>query len=58
FQLQCLVSLLASRHVVVKAATGAGKTIAMMLSLFLSPNKMAITVTPLELLQKDHVSLM
>ncbi|OJA12495.1 hypothetical protein AZE42_13554 [Rhizopogon vesiculosus] len=28
----------------------------MMLPLFLSPNKMAITVTPLKLLQKDHVN--
>ncbi|OAX38544.1 P-loop containing nucleoside triphosphate hydrolase protein [Rhizopogon vinicolor AM-OR11-026] len=53
-QPKCLISSLASRHVVVKAATGAGKTLAMMLPLFLSPNKMAITVTPLKLLQKDH----
>src|SRR5947209_5173827 len=36
FQLKCLVSLLSSRHVVVKSATGAGKTLAMMLPLFLS----------------------
>jgi hypothetical protein len=49
--------LLASRHVVVKAATDAGKTLAIMLLLFLSPNKMVITVTQLKLLQKDHVRL-
>jgi superfamily II DNA/RNA helicase len=54
FQLKCLVSLLASRHVVVRAATGAGKTLATMLPLLLSPDKMAITVTPLKLLQKDR----
>jgi hypothetical protein len=36
FQLKCLISLLVSRHVVVKAATGAGKTLAIMLPLFLS----------------------
>jgi hypothetical protein len=30
----------------------------MMLPLLLSPDKMAITVTPLKLLQKDHVRLM
>ncbi|KAG2155014.1 uncharacterized protein EDB93DRAFT_1043687, partial [Suillus bovinus] len=57
FQLKCLVSLLASRHVVVRAATGAGKTLAMiLLPLLLSPDKIAITVTPLKLLQKDHVN--
>ncbi|KAG1756150.1 hypothetical protein EDD22DRAFT_827858 [Suillus occidentalis] len=56
FQLKCLMSLLASRHVVVRAATGAGKTLAMILPLLLSPNKIAITVTPLKLLQKDHVN--
>ncbi|KAG1759353.1 hypothetical protein EDD22DRAFT_1052066 [Suillus occidentalis] len=44
FQLKCLMSLLASRHVVVRAATGAGKTLAMILPLLLSPNKIAITV--------------
>ncbi|KAG1765364.1 hypothetical protein EDD22DRAFT_968582 [Suillus occidentalis] len=32
FQLKCLMSLLASRHVVVRVATGAGKTLAMILS--------------------------
>jgi hypothetical protein len=53
FQLKCLISLLASRPVVVRAATGAGKTLAMMLPLLLSPDKMASTVTPLKLLQKD-----
>jgi Lhr-like helicase len=57
FQLKCLMSLLASRHVVVWAATGAGETLAMILPLLLSPNKIAITVTPLKLLQKDHVHL-
>ncbi|KAG2155301.1 uncharacterized protein EDB93DRAFT_1264911 [Suillus bovinus] len=56
FQLKCLISLLASRHVVVRAATGAGKTLAMILPLLLSPDKIAITVTPLKLLQKDHVN--
>ncbi|KAG2106209.1 uncharacterized protein F5147DRAFT_535419, partial [Suillus discolor] len=51
FQLKALVSLLAGRHVVLRAATGSGKT-----PLLLSPDKpMAITVTPLKLLQKDHV---
>ncbi|KAG2054205.1 hypothetical protein BDR06DRAFT_1007878 [Suillus hirtellus] len=57
FQLECLISLLASRHVVVRAATGAGKTLAMILPLLLSPDKIAITITPLKLLQKDHVRL-
>ncbi|KAG2065527.1 hypothetical protein BDR04DRAFT_1108374, partial [Suillus decipiens] len=42
-------------HVVLRAATGSGKTLAMILSLLLSPNKIAITVTPLKLLQRDHV---
>ncbi|KAG2073671.1 hypothetical protein BDR04DRAFT_1229901 [Suillus decipiens] len=54
FQLKCLISLLSARHVVLRAATGSGKTLAMILSLLLSPNKIAITVTPLKLLQRDH----
>ncbi|OAX33498.1 hypothetical protein K503DRAFT_700301 [Rhizopogon vinicolor AM-OR11-026] len=57
FQLKCLVSSLAPRHLVVKAATGAGKALAMMFPLFLSPNKMAITVMSLKLLQKDHFGI-
>ncbi|KAG1894283.1 uncharacterized protein F5891DRAFT_928440, partial [Suillus fuscotomentosus] len=55
FQLRCLISLLSARHVVLRAATGSGKTLAMILPLLLSPNKIAITVTPLKLLQRDHV---
>ncbi|KAG2749372.1 hypothetical protein P692DRAFT_20804099 [Suillus brevipes Sb2] len=55
FQLRCLVSLLSARHVVLRAATGSGKTLAIILPLLLSPNKIAITVTPLKLLQRDHV---
>ncbi|KAG2069163.1 hypothetical protein BDR04DRAFT_1102135, partial [Suillus decipiens] len=51
FQLKCLISLLSARHVVLRAATGSGKTLAMILPLLLSPNKIAITVTPLKLLQ-------
>ncbi|KAG2129414.1 uncharacterized protein EDB93DRAFT_1049685, partial [Suillus bovinus] len=51
FQLRCLISLLSARHVVLRAATGSGKTLAMILPLLLSPNKIAITVTPLKLLQ-------
>ncbi|KAG2070535.1 hypothetical protein BDR04DRAFT_1018559, partial [Suillus decipiens] len=37
------------------AAIGSGKILAMILPLLLSPNKIAITVTPLKLLQQDHV---
>ncbi|KAG1781872.1 hypothetical protein EV702DRAFT_1238597 [Suillus placidus] len=55
FQFRCLVSLLSARHVVLRAATGSGKTLAMILPLLLSPDKTAITVTPLKLLQRDHV---
>lgn len=54
FQLKALVSLLAGRNVILRAATGSGKTLCMVLPLLLS-NKMATTVTPLKLLQKDHV---
>ncbi|KAG1898297.1 uncharacterized protein F5891DRAFT_931320, partial [Suillus fuscotomentosus] len=46
FQLKALISLLAGRNVVLRAATGSGKTLCMILPLFLSPDKMAITVTP------------
>ncbi|KAG2065624.1 hypothetical protein BDR04DRAFT_1108150 [Suillus decipiens] len=55
FQLKCLILLLSARHVVLRAATGSGKTLAMILPLLLSPNKIAITVTPLKLLRRDHV---
>ncbi|KAG2066065.1 hypothetical protein BDR04DRAFT_1082358 [Suillus decipiens] len=56
-QLKCLILLLSARHVVLQAVTGSGKTLAMILPLLLSPNKIAITVTPLKLLQQDHSSL-
>src|SRR6267154_5317574 len=55
FQPKCLISLLSARYVVLRAATGSGKTLAMILSLLLFPDKTAITVTPLKLLQRDHV---
>src|SRR6267154_4074252 len=56
FQLRCLIlSLLSARHVVLRAATGSGKTLAMILPLLLSPDKTAITITPLKLLQHDHI---
>ncbi|KAG2065181.1 hypothetical protein BDR04DRAFT_1108910 [Suillus decipiens] len=48
FQLRCLISLLSARHVVLRAATGSGKTLATILPLLLSPDKIAITVTPLK----------
>ncbi|KAG1756204.1 uncharacterized protein EDB91DRAFT_1241303 [Suillus paluster] len=55
FQLRCLISLLSARHVVLRAATGSRKTLTMILPLLLSPDKTAITITPLKLLQHDHV---
>ncbi|KAG2099557.1 uncharacterized protein F5147DRAFT_535357, partial [Suillus discolor] len=55
FQLRCLISLLSARHIVLRAATGSGKTLTMILPLLLSPDKTAITITPLKLLQRDHV---
>ncbi|KAG1758881.1 hypothetical protein EDD22DRAFT_783319 [Suillus occidentalis] len=47
FQFKALISLLAGRNVILRAATGSGKTLCMVLPLLLSSNKMAITVTPL-----------
>ncbi|KAG1854526.1 hypothetical protein F4604DRAFT_1533388, partial [Suillus subluteus] len=48
FQLKTLVSLLAGRNVILRAATGSGKTLCMILPLLLSSNKIAITATPLK----------
>ncbi|KAG1871760.1 hypothetical protein DFJ58DRAFT_722505 [Suillus subalutaceus] len=44
-----------SKHVILRAATGSGKTLCMILPLLLSSKMMAIMVTPLKSLQKDHV---
>ncbi|EIW73765.1 hypothetical protein CONPUDRAFT_160742 [Coniophora puteana RWD-64-598 SS2] len=56
FQLQSTVATLSGQNVVVRAGTGYGKTMAMILPLLLGDqSKIAITISPLKLLQKNHV---
>ncbi|EIW80150.1 P-loop containing nucleoside triphosphate hydrolase protein [Coniophora puteana RWD-64-598 SS2] len=56
FQLQSTVATLSGQNVVVRAGTGYGKTMAMVLPLLLGDqSKIAITISPLKLLQKNHV---
>jgi ATP-dependent DNA helicase RecQ len=54
-QLQCLLALKDGKDVVVRAGTGYGKTIAMILPILLTPGKIAVIVSPLKLLQTSQV---
>ncbi|EIW77908.1 P-loop containing nucleoside triphosphate hydrolase protein [Coniophora puteana RWD-64-598 SS2] len=56
FQLKSALKTLAGENVVVRAGTGYGKTMCMILPLILgNQSKIALTVSPLKLLQKNHV---
>ncbi len=55
FQVQVALDVLAGRNVVVRAGTGYGKTLAMALPMLLQPDKIAVTVSPLVLLQEQQV---
>ena len=55
FQLQAMLAVLEKRDLVVKAGTGYGKTLCMVLPLLVKRDGVAITVTPLKLLQKKLV---
>ena len=55
FQLQSMLSILAKKDLVVRAGTGSGKTFCMLLPLLVNRTKIAITITPLKLLQRKHV---
>ncbi|EIW79388.1 hypothetical protein CONPUDRAFT_156065 [Coniophora puteana RWD-64-598 SS2] len=56
FQLEALVNVLAGKNVIVRAGTGYGKTLAMILPiLFGNSSKIALTISPLKLLQNSHV---
>lgn len=58
FQIECAVALKMGRDVMCTAGCGSGKTLAMALAIMLlERRKLAITVVPLKLLQKNHVSV-
>ncbi|EIW74098.1 P-loop containing nucleoside triphosphate hydrolase protein [Coniophora puteana RWD-64-598 SS2] len=57
FQLRSTLKTLAGENVVIRAGTGYGKTMTMILPLLLNtqPSKIALTISPMKLLQKNHV---
>lgn len=58
FQLRTLLALHSGKDVIVHAGTGYGKTLAMILPMLLDSSKLAVTVSPLKVLHKSHVSLL
>jgi ATP-dependent helicase YprA (DUF1998 family) len=55
FQIQAMLAVLEKKDLVVRAGTGYGKTLCMVLPLLVNREAIAITVTPLKLLQRKHV---
>lgn len=55
FQLDVAEAVYARRDVIVQAATGMGKTLAMVLPLFAFPNKFIIIASPLNILEQGMV---
>ena len=58
WQLDVAEAILLGLDCVVIAGTGSGKTIPFMLPLLLYPNKMALIISPLKVLQRDQVCLL
>lgn len=56
FQMRAALEILRGKNIVVRAGTGAGKTIAMALPMLLRPEWTFVTITPLMALQDQHVS--
>ena len=54
-QLLCLLALKKGKDVVIRAGTGYGKTLAMILPILLTPGKVPIIISPLKLLQVSQV---
>lgn len=57
FQIQAMLAVLGGRDLIVRAGTGYGKTLCMVLPLLVTDTKLAVTITPLKLLQKNHVAV-
>jgi ATP-dependent helicase YprA (DUF1998 family) len=58
WQLDVAEAILLGLDCVVIAGTGSGKTIPFMLPLLLHPDKMALIISPLKVLQQDQVCLL
>jgi ATP-dependent helicase YprA (DUF1998 family) len=57
FQIEAMLAVLGGRDLIVRAGTGYGKTLCMVLPLLVTETKLAVTITPLKLLQKNHVCI-
>lgn len=55
FQMQATLDILAGKNVLVRAGTGYGKTMAMVLPMVLRQEGITVTVSPLLMLQKQQV---
>ena len=56
FQMKTALDIINGKNVVVRAGTGAGKTLAMGLIMLLRPYWTVVTIAPLKALQQQHVS--
>ena len=53
---QAAISTLSGKDTIVRAGTGYGKTLAMVLVMLCKPKNLFITISPLKLLQHSHVN--
>lgn len=55
FQLQATIAILNGKDLILRAGTGYGKTLAMVVPALLNHGKITITISPLRLIQENHV---
>ncbi|KAG6848143.1 hypothetical protein H0H93_002999 [Arthromyces matolae] len=55
FQIQAAIAIQKGRDILVRAGTGYGKTLAMILPALLNPERVVITISPLRLIQQNHL---
>ena len=56
-QLQAALAICSGKDFLLHAGTGYGKTLAMIIPALLNRDKVVITISPLRLIQQNHVSL-